>query len=51
MRPKPTVEEQLTAMIPKRLDDVIRKQRDLARLRFSTQDDLDNLWASVPADE
>lgn len=43
-----TFEEQVLAMIPKNLDDIIRLHRDRASLRISTQDDLQPLASNIP---
>ena len=48
---KKTVEEQLKAIIPSGIDDVIRAHRDLASLRFSTDSDLSSLAATVKGSE
>ena len=44
-----TVEEQLMALIPSSIDDVIRAHKDQASLRFSTDEDLRVLTATIPA--
>ena len=43
-----TIAEQLSAMVPKSLDDVIRKNRDKAGLRFSTEEDLAQIASQMP---
>ena len=45
---KNTVEEQLQALIPKNLDDIIRLHRDRASLCISTQEDLQPLASNIP---
>ena len=50
MNKQTTVEETLKAIMPSSLDDVIRKNRDMASLRFSTEDDLRVLRATIPVD-
>jgi hypothetical protein len=44
-----TVEEQLKALIPSSIDDVIRAHKDQGSLRFSTNEDLRVLAATIPA--
>ena len=44
-----TVEEQLMALIPSSIDDVIRLHKDQVSLRFSTNEDLRALAATIPA--
>ena len=44
-----TVEEQLMALIPSSIDDVIRANKDQVSLRFSTDEDLRVLAATIPA--
>ena len=46
---KPTVEEQLNALIPQTIDDVIRQHRDEITIRFATEADLAPLHATIPA--
>lgn len=48
---KKTVEEQLKAIFPSSIGDVIRAHRDIASLRFSTEADLSSLAATVKGSE
>lgn len=43
-----TVAEQIEAMIPRSLDDIIRLNRDKASLRFVTPEDLEPLACEIP---
>lgn len=44
-----SIEEQLKKLVPKSLDDVVRKNRDQLRLAFATQEELEALAADIPA--
>ena len=44
---QPTFEQQLTALIPQSIDEVVRAHRDEAEIRFSTDADLAPLAASI----
>ena len=43
-----TVGEQIEAVMPKSIDDIIRKNRDKASLRFSTPQDLAPIAGEIP---
>ena len=45
----PTFEEQVAALVPNSIDNVIREHRDAIEIRFATPDDLAPTAAVIPA--